>query len=466
MSLTLILEHAPHPQRETSRSFAGGELSIGRGDDADWQLDDPDKYVSRRHCVITGEDGAFSVTDASSGGLFIDGADRPLGTGNTARLEDGMRLRLGDFVMRVELTAAASTGAEEPPRGADFSFSFGEAKPYAPPPERPADLPPPFESTQRRSGHARPETPAQERAGLAFESPFDLPPRKAEAEPPRHEAPPKQTGGGMFTSFELPQREGPAAEEPARQRERPPQAERGTAKPGGFSFSFGTPERATEVTHDEVQKDTPPPRETPPERPAPPPPAAVSDSALRAAFFRGLGVAPPEGVDAEAEMEALGQRFRELTEGLMHLLRARAREKQNVRVAQTVIGASDVNPLKFVASTAEGVEALVEPKGEGYLPPDLAIAGAYRDLADHQMRTWVALQSALRRMIDRFDPAEIEREMQDMGLMEKLLSGGRSAKLWQLYEERYREIAKSAEDRFLGEVGADFRDAYEDNNGS
>ena len=45
--------------------------------------------------------------------------------------------------------------------------------------------------------------------------------------------------------------------------------------------------------------------------------------------------------------------------------------------------------------------------------------------------------------------------------MKSLISGSRSAQLWQLYEERYRDIAKSAEDRFLGEVGADFRDAYE-----
>ena len=42
-----------------------------------------------------------------------------------------------------------------------------------------------------------------------------------------------------------------------------------------------------------------------------------------------------------------------------------------------------------------------------------------------------------------------------------LLAGGRRAKLWELYERRFREIAQSAETRFLGEVGADFRDAYE-----
>ena len=30
-----------------------------------------------------------------------------------------------------------------------------------------------------------------------------------------------------------------------------------------------------------------------------------------------------------------------------------------------------------------------------------------------------------------------------------------------LYQQRYRDIARTAEDRFLGEIGAEFRDAYE-----
>ena len=65
-------------------------------------------------------------------------------------------------------------------------------------------------------------------------------------------------------------------------------------------------------------------------------------------------------------------------------------------------------------------------------------------------------------MIDRFDPEEIEHEIEDTGLLEKLVAGGSSAKMWQTYQEREREIAQAAEERFLGEVGADFRDAYED----
>jgi type VI secretion system protein ImpI len=45
--------------------------------------------------------------------------------------------------------------------------------------------------------------------------------------------------------------------------------------------------------------------------------------------------------------------------------------------------------------------------------------------------------------------------------METLLAGGRSAKLWELYQKRHRELALSAESRFMGEIGADFRNAYE-----
>ena len=106
--------------------------------------------------------------------------------------------------------------------------------------------------------------------------------------------------------------------------------------------------------------------------------------------------------------------------------------------------------------------SFVETDRRGYLGAEDALREAFRDLTDHELRTWTALQAALRRMIDRFDPNEIEKAMENVGLLESLIAGGRSAKLWRLYQERYREIARAAEDRFLGEVGADFRDAYED----
>ena len=77
MTLRLTIEHSPHPQDRREMHHPGGEFSIGRGAECSWQLNDPDMYVSRKHCVITGEAGQFIVTDASRGGLFIDGKDQP-----------------------------------------------------------------------------------------------------------------------------------------------------------------------------------------------------------------------------------------------------------------------------------------------------------------------------------------------------------------------------------------------------
>jgi type VI secretion system protein ImpI len=160
-------------------------------------------------------------------------------------------------------------------------------------------------------------------------------------------------------------------------------------------------------------------------------------------------------------MEAFGREYRMMAEGLMQLLRMRAEEKGNARIAQTVVSASRVNPFKFMPTVDDALAVLTAPPSGGFSDAGTAISGAVRDLAAHQVRTWRGTQAALRRMIDRFSPDALEKELEALGLLETLLAGGRRAKLWELYEKRFRDIARSAETRFLGEVGADFREAYE-----
>lgn len=499
MTLRLVIEHSPHPQDRREMRHPGGEFSIGRGAECSWQLNDPDMYVSRKHCVITGGAGQFIVTDASRGGVFIDGKDQPLGPGNAARLESGMRLRLGDTVIRVEIEASApvgSPGSQAPSQRRMTHDDFFSA-PVAPPPpvQRPQGLPQPFDTgptdarrhdippdraappplfddpfTLDRSVAARPTgavpepiTPRKDDFG--FGSFFDEPARSRAPEPPPTQplaAPDSNDWWAMPPPGQAPEPPPPAAERPAPQ---PPLA---TPEPLARDPLRLMPEPAPMVPAappvvDEESRTRQRGEPAPPAPASPPPAPAASDATLRNAFFRGLGLDPADTPDSEAEMEALGQRFRLLVEGLMLMLRTRAKEKQNARVAQTVISNTDVNPLKFLATTNEAIAALVTPKGPGYLNPETAINGAFRDLADHQVRSWVAIQSALRRMIDRFDPAAVEKDLEDLGMLESLLSGGRNAKLWKAYTDRYKDIARAAEDRFLGEVGADFRDAYEGN---
>jgi type VI secretion system protein ImpI len=527
------------------REFSGGQLVIGRGEDADWRLNDPDMYVSRRHAILSEEGGRVVVTDASSGGLYVDNAAKPVGAGNSVALEPGMRLRMGDFVVRVESIGAGAAQAQtasEPASGRSggmaFSFDFGPADTATPePPKRPDTLPDPFGARPAApAGRSEPERRAPPRP-LDQEDPFALDLRGAfetSGGAGGRDSTARDAGEGYFggapssTSGDDARERvrdpfaggigGPAPSTPAEITPSPT----ATPEEPGDVFGLGepprerardpfgerppseepqpTPPRTTGIGPDifggpasepapapspppEPPAFSPPPAEPPrpapsqPEPPrqaaagAPPPKAeateppgpAPHDDALRAAFYRGLGLDAAEfpAADTEAEMEAAGRRMRALIEGLMHMLRARAAEKSRARVAQTLISSADVNPLKFLVTPEDAAAALMHPRGHGYLEPDAAIAWAFRDLADHQMRTWTALQTSLRRMIDRFDPAEIEREMEDTGLMERLIAGGRSAKLWQLYTERYGEIAKAAEEQFLGEVGPDFREAYE-----
>ncbi len=433
MTLVLTLEHAPSPQARMEIRHESGDLVIGRNADVDWQIDDPEMYVSRKHCLISGSDGQYTVTDSSRGGLFVDGSSTPLGAGNSLPLEEGMRLRMGDYVVKVGLGAPAKAAPREavrtippsgPPAGGTTDLDddpfFSVSTPPREPQKTPENKPPAFETGARDSFFGDEVKEEKSQAKPFFDDTFTLDPvdqRTVKSDP----------SGDLDFDF------GPRTAPPVE------------------------PERAEPVAAPE-----------PKPQPAPEPPAPVlSAKGEREAFFRGMGLDPKDFADMDpvAQMEAMGARYRMLVDGLLHLLRTRAKEKQDARIAQTIIGNVDVNPLKFAVTTDDAVEALVHHRGQGYLEPDPAITDAFRDLAEHHIKSWNGVQTSLRRMIDKFDPAEFEREMDDASLIETLFAGGRSAKLWQLYAEKYKQMARSAEDRFLGEVGADFRDAYESTKG-
>ena len=461
MTLRLVLESFSHPQKRTEARLADGQLVIGRGEECGWQLEDPQMFVSRRHCVIIGQGGQYRVTDESSGGLFLDAAPAPLGQGVTAVLAPGMRLKLGDFVIRVEVEGTAAPVAAPAPKDALFGDDFFTPRPEAPPPPRPASLPDPFDAPRAAEPVAEP-APRAAAPGF-FDDPFtmDHGPRPVMSAPdPAPRAAP--AGAFAFGDFGLPADLGVPASAP------PPPPARPEAPP-----PFADPFADQPSSIPPPPPAAPPVAASPPPSPAadpfvappPPPPAsapAVPEASALAALMKGMGIAPPPGFrGTPEEMEAIGRRYRAMAEGLVQLLRMRAQEKGAARVAQTVIGAANVNPLKFLVGSDEMVAALVAAKGPGYLDPDSAIAASVGDLMDHHKRSWSGLQAALRRMVDRFDPALFETEVEDVGMLKALVAGSRPARLWQLYSDRYREIARAAEDRFLGEVGADFRDAYE-----
>ncbi|GLS39154.1 type VI secretion protein [Mesorhizobium tianshanense] len=485
MSLLLTLEQGPRTQAVRQTRLDEGELVIGRSADAGWQIDDPDMFVSRAHCRITGGRDGYFVTDTSSSGLFIDDSDSPLGAGTSVRLQSGMRLRLGDYIVCVDLqtpvaqapAASQSVPERSPPASRapvsigrdDFFSATVEEEPRRP---RPADLPDPFEQPVPGAFER-----ANQRSSPAFDDPFSLDPVSTPAQKGASYPEPRDAPGPAdpFGLDPVPLRNGETEAAPGKSSEfddfgfgpaASPDLRNGAGSTDQHKPIAGRPQPANPWDLPAQAADVPPPpRAGAAPKPAPSVAAAQqANMALRTAFLRGMGIEEADfpGRDSVAEMEKFGREYRLMMEGLMQLLRKRAEEKGNARVAQTVVGASEVNPLKFLPTVDDAIVTIIAERSPGFLTGEASIADAVRDLAQHHVRAWRGVQSALRRMIDRFDPAAIEEELKSSSAIGTLLSGGRSAKLWELYQKRHREIAQSAESSFLGEIGADFRDAYEE----
>lgn len=115
MKLRLTLIQCPPSQgTDIARDLATGRLVIGRGPDCDWVLNDPERTLSKIHCMVEFKGGVYIVIDSSTNGVFLNDAPAPIGRGNSAVVGEGDRLRLGGFVMRAGFAAEEAPAANDP----------------------------------------------------------------------------------------------------------------------------------------------------------------------------------------------------------------------------------------------------------------------------------------------------------------------------------------------------------------
>ncbi|MDP3747873.1 MAG: type VI secretion system-associated FHA domain protein TagH [Phenylobacterium sp.] len=107
-----------------SRELTEGELVIGRDAAAGWTIADPERSISRNHCVIALRAGRLTLRDTSSNGVFVGARRDRLPPGEPAAIEAGDTLRLGGYLIVVE-AAEAENGAFDAP------FSGPMLKPVA-----------------------------------------------------------------------------------------------------------------------------------------------------------------------------------------------------------------------------------------------------------------------------------------------------------------------------------------------
>ncbi|MFJ5370654.1 type VI secretion system-associated FHA domain protein TagH, partial [Bosea sp. CER48] len=141
--------------------------------------------------------------------------------------------------------------------------------------------------------------------------------------------------------------------------------------------------------------------------------------------------------DPGAFAEQLGGLMRLVAEELKALLAARAESKRMARSSnQTMIQAQDNNPLKFSPTVDDALQLIFGQPRSGYLDARRAFDESFRDLKAHQIKTYSAMQQALRLLVDDLDPQAIAEGTASEGGLGSLI-GSRKARMWEAYVARW-----------------------------
>ena len=447
MPLTLTIENeASLPDGgPLSVSVTGRRgLDIGRDTHLDWTLPDPSRFISGKHCEVRYRDGGYWLYDVSTNGTFLYGSEGRLKGPHLLR--NGDRLVIGNYIVGVAVDGEEAAAMARAPVAESVSYHdlWKPTEPAAPPVARsqvlaPRDAPkalrPDFldwaadvpDTAYSEPAPRQQDTPAGEEFDWSHGAP--KPPPAVEP-PPEMPAPRRpvwvsnEPDGPWGTPSDAPPARGPAQPEPRVAAQAP------------------TPEF-----------ETPPPVAAAPPRPAPaapepaaaaPPGAGVDARAFAALVARGAGI-PPEVLtqrDPDRLAEDLGVLLRLVVENMRQLLSARLEARRLARTAnQTMIQALDNNPLKFSPTADDALRIMFGPATQSYLDARRTFEQSFDDLKTHQIKTYTAMQNALRMLVADIDPKMIEEAMEsDRGLTGMV--GSRKARLWDAYVARWQ--AKTA----------------------
>ncbi len=508
--LRLSLIAAPSAVHLETRDVEGYEFTFGRGHDVDWSLLDPDRNIlSRRHCVLVQEDGDWWVEDLSGNGTYLNAAATPIGPGARQRLRDGDRVRLGPYEFQVSLTAEPAPSLVAP---APFGTEPGD--PWTPSSSTATGGAPPFDDTEdRASGPSSPMSPFPMAAphhqggganpfldSVSGEAAWDDPAHdvwpppeapKADAWPPS--APPASAPPPFAPPPFAPPPLAPAVEPAPRVASVPPlvvhspfgsPAATPETEAAGGQNPFAEPADGASSDHGDppapivpepapVAAEPPPVAVAPPPVTAPPPPVVadpprsvppapaearpLAPDRLLPALLEGAGLPDANPRDPEQTMRALGEAFRAMVKGVRDAQRARRTVRGEFRIAQTSF---TQNPLKTAVSDDDALEALLGAGRRNAMSAPRAVEEVLREIVQHELATFSAMQDALRVLVDSFAPDKL-RAQADQGGGLAVLPAQRKARAWDLFEAEHARVSEALRDDFDSVFGKAFARAYE-----
>ncbi|WP_241461278.1 type VI secretion system-associated FHA domain protein TagH [Sulfitobacter noctilucicola] len=475
---------------------SGGSLSIGRGPANDIVLPDPDRQLSKSHCVVEDHNGNVVVIDFSTNGTYLNYAKAPLGRTPTP-LNSGDILSVGPYELMVEIASALPPPIPDP-MGHD-QVSHGVADNAPDPLALLDDAAPGGDFLDGLLGSPEgPKGPGQ----IKTVDPIDdlLPPLGEEEDPFFHKAEdaanedlgasqsmhntsasdsfrPAQTGGGgaiipddWDDDFLSPSKPEPApAPPPAPAPD--PVAQEAPPEPAAPEQPPAAPLPAPAGPVAETAPE-PEPQKTEPvaaKEPATVPPSAearvvvTGDQAAAHAFLDALDVdeLKIDDDDLHTTMARMGRVMRTMITGLREILMTRTSIKSEFRIEQTMISAGGNNPLKFSISAEQAIEALVKPKSRGYLGSETATEQALNDIKAHEVAMVTGMEAALKGILAKLDPEVLGAQIESGGGIGGLLKG-KKARYWEVYEKMYGQISDQAENDFHELFSREFARAYKE----
>lgn len=435
LTLEVVSPNAGLPGVVRRKVFTVDGGRIGRAPENEMVL--PGAGVHRHHATVRFINGVFFIEGVGTNGIAVNNPDVVIPRNEPYPLKSGDKLFIDDFELSV---VSSATAPEEPPaaraapvgalRGAPEITGPG-ARPALPPlgvlPQAPEDLDP---LKQLSAGSVapqrapRPVEPAWNHTSSLSDH-FTPPPVTAPAQ-----AIPEDWDKTSFNRSKL-LPPTPAAP--------PPPQPHAPAWP---------PAAAAPPVHT---------RAVPPPRGAAPAGGAASSTFDWDSFLRAAGVDPATVPPETAGM--LGHIMRSVVQGLIEVLRARSEIKTEFRMPVTQVRVSENNPLKFAANAEDALANLFGRRNPAYLGPQEAFEDAFNDVRFHQLAMLVGVRAGFDSLLSRFDPEQLQEAFERQA--KRGLFGGGKAKYWEMYVERFREMAAERDETFRRLFGEEFARAYE-----
>ncbi|WP_395344127.1 type VI secretion system-associated FHA domain protein TagH [Ningiella sp. W23] len=447
--------------RDQSQTFDIGQAgaSVGRASECDWVLNDPDRFISNKHILVTYRDKRFFVTDLSSNGAYVNDSNTAIGKNNTYEIKLNDIIKLGKcriLVSKMTLDSTSSspdlmslinttTAKEEttPVNSLDQSSS-GELGLF--------DIL--NNNTEQKDNATSSSAPNPVSAGLA--------PSLAAQDPMSVDQPPQMLG----RSIDLNKKTTSDAIAKASSTTIPDdwdlnlesQAEASDAQ--NFDVSPQSIEELKQPElHTQVEEARVSAKNIKDDKSAS---LTKADTAFYNYLYDRLGLPHEyrERIDKNVFADELVQIINTSTQGIMALLAGRSVFKQESRLNMTMIKPQSNNPIKFSLDPSDTLEMLLVKKKPGYMSAQASYSEAMSDIQTHQMAFLTGLQATLSGVLNDLDPLKIEEKAAKEN---KSFIGLRSdTHKWNNFIEMQSNLQKRVSENLNDVLSKHFSPAYED----